>query len=193
MYTYNTSGFEEIDRPHERHEYPQSTTISLRHTDCGFVARWQPLETRWDQLDVCTGRSTAQLNGMATSREFFGRRQESTYVCDTGSIAWSTGPGARFTSRCDDGATVVQTSGRVVGREAVQVGDDVVEAVHVSLRSTMEGQTRGTWVIDRWLHPDTGLLLRAVGRTDVTSDSPIGEVHYREQIDNRLTSLTPRR
>src|SRR3712207_8673916 len=39
VYTYTTTGYEEVDQPHDRHDYPRQTALTLRHTDCGFVQR----------------------------------------------------------------------------------------------------------------------------------------------------------
>ena len=192
VYTYATSGHEEIDQPHDRHDYPAQTALTVHHDGCGFTTRWQPLEQRWDETEICGGQ-VRTLARMTTQREFFGRRQRSDYRCEPRSRAWSSEAGAAWTTRCSDGDTTVSTQFKVLGHERVTVGDATVGAVHLRLRSTVTGNTRGQWTADRWLHPDTGLLLRLQSSTDATSTTPFGEVRYREQVRLDLQSLEPRR
>lgn len=192
VYTYATDGHEEIDQPSDRHDYPDRTALTVQHTGCGFTTRWQPLEERWDETEICTGK-VRTLARMTTQREFFGRRQRSDYRCEPDSRAWHNEAGAAWTTRCSDDDTTVTTRLEVLGYERIAVGDDVVRAVHLRLRATVTGATRGKWAADRWLHPDTGLLLRLHGSTDATSTTPFGDVRYREQVRLDLQSLEPQR
>ena len=192
VYTYATQGHEEIDQPSDRHDYPERTALTVQHTACGFTSRWQPLEERWDETEICTGKART-LARMTTQREFFGQRQRSDYRCEPDSRAWHTDAGAAWTTRCSDDDTTVTTRIEVLGYERIAVGDDVVRAVHLRLRATVTGGTRGKWAADRWLHPKTGLLLRLHGSTDATSTTPFGDVRYREQVRLDLQSLEPQR
>lgn len=192
VYTYTTSGHEEIDQPNDRHEYPRQTALTVQHAGCGFTTRWQPLEQRWDETEICAGE-VRTLARMTTQREFFGQRKRSDYRCEPGSRAWQTDTGAAWTTRCSDEDTTVTTRFKVVGHEPLAVGEETVRAVHLRLRATMTGGTRGQWQADRWLHPETGLLLRLHGSTDATSTTTFGDVRYREQVRLDLQSLQPRR
>lgn len=79
----------------------------------------------------------------------------------------------------------------VVGKESVQVGGEVVESVHMQLRSEATGGGDATSQVDLWLHPETGLVLRRVAQVDASAPSPMGSASYRERYEIRLTSLRP--
>ncbi len=65
-------------------------------------------------------------------------------------------------------------------------------AVHVQ-RVEKDTATDGTALstTDQWLDPRSGLVLREVASSSSTTASPIGDVHYTEQYELTLTSLTP--
>ena len=48
VYTYATTGRESIDALDGRsHRYPEVSTITVTHEECGAVLRWRPLRERW--------------------------------------------------------------------------------------------------------------------------------------------------
>ena len=194
VYRYATSGYESIDRPSDRHDYPRETAMSVRATDCGFTARWQPLENRWDEMSVCRRGGDAFLPTLSTHREFYGQENDNDYRCSAGNYAYRPEPGATWTGTCADGDAKMQIRGRTFGREAVQVGNEVVETVHYTIDARIYGgDAEGTWSAERWVDPDNGLLIRVEAQTRATSQSTVGPVQYREQLSLRLLSMTPQR
>lgn len=193
VYTFATKGYEQIDKPSSRHDYPRETAFTIQHTDCGFVSRWQPLENRWDEMSVCSVEAGAFIERMSTHREFFGQEKHIDYDCGDDTVAWSLRPGSAWSGRCSDGSSTVDLRGQTLGREPVRVGDDVVEAVHFTVEGRLSGDTDGTWFADRWVDPETGLLVRLEARTNATSDTSVGKVEYEERVSLRLLSMTPQR
>ena len=84
------------------------------------------------------------------------------------------------------------TSISVVGPESVDVGGQALAAVHIQ-RVEKDTATDGTALstTDQWLDPHSGLVLRETANSSSTTASPIGDVHYSEQYELTLTSLTP--
>jgi hypothetical protein len=193
VYSYETAGYEQIDNPNSRHDYPEETAITLRHTQCGFLAHWQPLENRWDEMEVCSHPDGGLLERMASHREFYGKKQHSDLDCRDGDFAWQRDPGSTWSTTCSDDKTKIEMRARTVGHEPMEVGGETVRAVHIQIEGRISGDAEGSWSVHRWLHPDTGLLLRLDGRTQATSDGPMGPVQYTEEIDLRLQSLQPER
>ena len=194
VYRYATDGYESIDRPSSRHDYPKETATTIQATDCGFRLRWQPLENRWDEMSMCNTEAGAFIAGMATHREFYGQENDTQYECSRGTYAYRPQPGATWTGTCSDGDAKMQLRGRTIGREAVQVGNETVEAVHFLVEGQLSGgDAQGTWKAQRWVDADTGLVLRLEAQTQATSKSSVGEVHYSEQLSLRLLSTTPER
>ena len=194
VYRYATQGYESIDQPSSRHDYPSETAMTIRHNDCGgFVAHWQPLENRWDEMTICSNTAGSFIPTMATHREFYGQEKDSRYTCSDGYYAYRPQTGATWTGRCTDEESQMQVQGRTLGREAVRVGDQTVEAVHYVVEARITGDNEGTWRAERWVDPKTGLLVRARANTDATSKSSFGTVRYHEETDLRLLSMTPER
>jgi hypothetical protein len=192
VYRYATEGYEEVNRPGGHHEYPAETPFTVQHTPCGFTTRWQPLDGRWDEMALCSGRIRT-VERISTQREFYGQRQRSDYRCEPGSRAWHHRPGATWTTRCADEDTTVVTKSTILGDERIRVGTTVIDAVHLQLRAELSGATRGQWSADRWLHPETGLLLRLEAQTTATSQTPAGTIEYHEEVRLDLQSLDPQR
>lgn len=194
VYRYATEGYESIDRPSSRHDYPSETAMSIRANDCGFTGRWQPLENRWDEMTVCREGGDSFLPRLSTHREFYGQENDSDYRCNDGNYAYRPQPGATWTGTCSDGPAKMDIRGRTIGREVVRVGDEAVETVHYTMQARIYGgDAEGTWVAERWVDPETGVLVRVEAETDATSDSSVGKVRYREELSLRLLSMQPQR
>ena len=55
------------------------------------------------------------------------------------------------------------------------------------------GEIRGSTTHDIWFARQTGVPVKIVMVSRTTNDSPVGDVHYEEDVTLRLTSLAPRR
>ena len=194
VYRYATRGSESIDRPSDRHDYPSETAMSIRATDCGFTGRWQPLENRWDEMTVCRRNGRSLLPRLSTHREFYGQSNDSNYRCGATNYAFLPKPGATWSGTCADGDAKMHIRGRTIAHEPVRVGDETVNTVRYTIEARITGgDAEGTWTAERWVDPETGLLIRVEAQTRATSDSSVGTVQYREQLSLRLLSLTPQR
>ena len=193
VYRYETTGYESIDKPSSRHDYPEETAMSIRSNDCGFQARWQPLESRWDEMTVCRDGNAMVIPAMGTHREFYGQAFDSRYECEPGYYAFRPEPGAAWSGRCSEAKSDMALRARNLGRVAVQVGSETVEAMHYVIEARITGETEGTWRGERWVDPDTGLVLRIESRTDASSESGVGTVNYHEEFTVQLLSTTPER
>lgn len=104
--------------------------------------------------------------------------------------------GDRWESRCVgdnsaiDGRTVTDTVHRVVGRDRIRVGGEVLDTVHLRNRAVVSDAQSGTDELDLWI-TDSGLIVRGRQRIVVRSDSPIGKVTYTQQGEFSLVSALP--
>ena len=196
VYGYDTSGYESVDAlGGARHDYPSSSAVTYSRSGCGTEERWQPLEGRIGITRTCPGVRGGEVRGTFQQREFFGRSQSETYVCDPGVLLLPHEPqaGLAWTSSCTSGDSTATFAVRVVALESLDVEGRAVPVVRVRLDGTLTGTTRGTSAREVWLAEDTGLLVQALGETDTDADTPAGVVRYRESYRLRLQSLTPRR
>lgn len=196
VYTYATDGGESVDAlGGARHEYPDRTTITVRHTGCGYTARWEPLRERWEEFDICRAEDRAWMRTITLYHEFFGRGMRHDYTCgDAATIAEaSSEPGQRWSWDCHSDGGSMHTVIEVVEFATRDVGGQPVEAVHVLIHNTMEGDTRGTREADVWYDRWSGLELSGTYDTDTTVDTPMGPSRYVERFSRTLTDLQPRR
>jgi hypothetical protein len=194
VYTYDTSGFEETDAVGgARHDYPAQTTVTVRPQDCGWVQHWQPLEERWDDVDVCVNDNTWILTGVKTFHEFFRQTQEQDSTCDPGAVYMPrpTTPGTTSTFTCGGSFGAMNFTARVVGPETVAVAGTPTSGLHVHYAVAFTGSNRGSGTYDEWT-ASSGALLQRTWDMHIVTDSPFGTVHYDEHYKITLTSVGPR-
>lgn len=197
VYAYHTTGWEDVDvLGGSRHDYPATTTITVRHAGCGLVERWDALAERWDERETCPTPAGEVLRRVRSHHEFFRHADERELTCDEGTLAHPAddAPGTTWTGRCTSGPTTVELTGSIVGRERVDVGGVVVDALHVRVESRVTGDQQGTGVHDTWGDPRTRLVVLERASMVSYSDQPVlGRTRYREEYEIRLTSFDPRR
>jgi hypothetical protein len=187
VYTYATSGFEQTDAVGgARHDYPAQTTITVRPEGCGWTEHWQPLEERWDDVDLCQTGAAWTLAGVKTFHEFFRQTQEQDSTCDPGAV-YLPQP-STFTCRGSFGA--MNFAARVVGSENVAVGGKSTNGLHMHYAVEFTGSNRGTGTYDEWTAAN-GVLLQRVWDMHIVTDSPFGTVHYDEHYSITLTTMEP--
>ncbi len=194
VYVYDTSGYEETDAlSGQRHDYPATTTYTTRRAGCHWVSRWQPVEERWDESEACKTAKGITLKRFSMYHEFFNRGIREDFLCGSDALVmpWAQRAGDAWTFHCRSSRSTLDMTVRVIGHEAVQVGNRSVRAVHVRYEGTVHGDDEGTQIQDRWLDASTGWFLRIVSSADVSIVSPIGRADYRERYRIDLTSLTP--
>ncbi|GAC1319309.1 MAG: hypothetical protein NVSMB12_18540 [Acidimicrobiales bacterium] len=194
VYTYATDGSERVSAlGGQSHTYPARTTITVTSTPCGSNARWDPLQQRFDEWDMCNAGSGLQLRRITTYHEFFSQADRRVYDCtpETRFRPDSTVAGTTFGGRCVASGAAAVLSGSVVGVEQVLVGSTPVQAVHVHLDEQLTGATSGTRSGDRWFALADNLLLRLVSTTEADTQTAFGPTHYHETVRLALTDLRP--
>jgi hypothetical protein len=196
VYSYSTQGQEWTSAlGGAAHAYPATTTITVSPTDCGFTARWDALQQRWDEESDCSSGSATVMRLFTLHHEFYGVRDTRTYACPETSFrrpppSWTAGAEWRF--RCLYGSQTLDVAAAVVGSEPVTVGGTVVDTVHVREHDRYDGSDgTGTATTDWWLDGRSGLVVRRV--TDLSQDgnSPFGRVKYTENYRIDLLNVSP--
>ncbi len=188
VYVYATTGFEETDALlGARHEYPAETYMTVQPGGCGTVVRWQPLEERWSEWEICNDGAEA---GSTSYNTFFG--VENTVVWECPEPAPLIGePGETWSVFCTSDDRETNTVYEGIGYETMVIGGVEVEAFHVRYMESGTGSTVGGGVHEIWVMPDTNLILRRTRDYSSVNDSVVGPVNYHEEYDLVLTSLLP--
>lgn len=198
VYVYDTTGWEETDAlGGARHEYPTTSTITIRATGCGVVARWDVLEERSDEYERCPARDGGEhLAGFTSRHAFYGRSDERNFRCDPGSVYRpppAAPAGTTWTYRCRSDTTVTASTVTLLAYEIATVGGTSVNAVHLRERGEPAGDTTGTMQREVWLSVSDGVLLREWVRMESHTSQGAIKASYREQYELRLRSLEPSR
>lgn len=195
VYVYVTEGQDQIDiLGGSTHTYPGETTVTIRHTDCGLLQRWAPLDERWDEEEVCVVAAGRERRTLRAHHEFFGIADDQTFTCDAGYALFPAGAaiGDTWSTSCTSGDTTLTGTAEVVAFEARNVGDDSIETVHLRVTEDATGGDDGPSADDYWLRTSDGLLIERSSSVETRSGSPVGTATYTERFTLRLTSLSPR-
>lgn len=194
VYLYATDGHEDASAlGGAHHQYPDTTTITVTATGCGYSMRWDALQERYDQWSVCVSGRQLLVQTVEMKHSFYGQNDVRDYTC---APLATFRPGAEtagtaVTGECKGSGDDSMWSGHVVGIEPVVVGGQAVNALHVTMREQLNGATSGTRQSDNWFAIDSGLLVKRVASVDGDSSSAVGRVHYTESVTLVLKSLTP--
>jgi hypothetical protein len=194
VYLYDTNGEEHVDAlGGATHRYPATTTITIVPTACGYRARWDALQERWDANEYCFGAEGDHIRSTASYHEFFGRGDARYFDCKAGSLGRpaSKTPGTAWITACSNDTASSRGEGEVVGVERITVGGEEVDAVRFRVATTLDGSSRGQATHEIWVLPESGLVLRRSALVDSEADSILGAVTYREEYTIHLRSLEP--
>ena len=138
--------------------------------------------------------SGVELDSSQVVHRFFGRTDRTTYTC-SGSVLMpahvTSGATSPFRCRSSRGREAGQA--RVIGLQEVSVAGVRMSALHVRTVARVTGGDHGTEIVDWWFDGRNLLPIR-IGLTSRTSRGFfIGDVHYREDAELRLGSMTPLR
>ena len=139
LYTYATTGYETTNAlAGGRHDYPAQTYLTIQPGGCDELVRWQALEQRWEEWDLCPDGT---MSGFTSFHEWF--RVANTDVWECPAPAPIQGdPGEAWTAECtraggeETGAAAKTLAYEVVGFETMTVGDEAVETLHVRIRAS---------------------------------------------------------
>lgn len=194
LYTYATTGYETTDAlAGGRHDYPTQTYLTIQPGGCGSLVRWQALEERYEEWDICPDGTLA---GFVSFHEWFRVANTDVFECPE-PMPIQGEPGETWTAECfrvssqEAGEGTQTLSYEVVGTETLVVGGEEVETRHVRISTLESGGTEGYADREMWYLPGTNLLVRWVEQRASTTQSRIGEVDYAEQFEVLLTSLRP--
>jgi hypothetical protein len=195
VYVYATRGFERTDAlTGATHRYPPRSTITVTKDPCGVRMRWDVLEGRSTTWTFCIDGGRWVMTTQDERHTFFGVTQGTTYRCsDVPFRTPGDEPDRGMTVTCTTSGATERELQRIVGRETLRVGATPISAVHVHQATSLDGDIRGASTYDMWLDRRTGVPVRIAMVSRSTNDSPVGDVHYDEDVTLRLVSLTPRR
>ena len=198
VYVFSTSGYETVSAlGGSRHDYPSQTTITFTNTRCGVNLRWDGLQQRWDQYDLCVEGSALRMVSYTAYHDFFGQVDERTYDCAPGTylLPPNQTTGATFAGSCTSGggAAAVSMAGQVVARGTMAVAGAAVPAVHVQIQERLTGATKGTRSHDMWFALTNQLPIVFNSVTDAQTQTTFGYTAYHEQLVLSLRSTQPLR
>jgi hypothetical protein len=193
VYSFATSGFEEIDAlGGARHEYPPETFVTISAIECGFLVRWDGLEERWTEWELCSTDAGFELASLTSFHRWFGQSNLEPYACEAGALLIPENADADvITFVCSLEPTVETYTREVVGIEEIEVAGTTAAAMHVRLHSVIEGNTEGIATLDLWWLEGAPLPVRFVIERDNVTDAAVGEVAYTERFEITAASLFP--
>ena len=97
------------------------------------------------------------------------------------------------TSDSIEGVTVSDVRFESLGTASLEIDSVATPAFHYRETDSLSGPQRGTTTIDYWYSVKDMLLLRMERHIDLKTDSPVGDVTYKEDGEWQLSSLTPSR
>lgn len=185
-----SEGIDVLDKP--THVYPAETALVVTATPCGRRFEWMPLQERREWFEVCLDEGGVRLVRYGGFHTFYGQDDERSQEC--GDDAWLVPPdvaaGTTLTAVCAGSGIVDERTVTVVRRDAVVLDGDTVPVTVVRTAIVGTGTTRSDSTRELWL-TDGGLPVVWIDDVTGVSDSVVGMVNYREQMELRLVSLGP--
>jgi hypothetical protein len=198
VYQYATTGSEHVDAlGGTTHDYPATTTITVTTSACGVQTRWDALQERWNSRQLCLGNGGIVSGAYTDFHRFYGQDDRSDWTCAPPYVLLPAAPavGASWTGTCTDGQGAAEsTTISVMGLEDVAVAGQNVAAVHtrrVEDDVVKDGTAHTT--TDQWFDVHTGLLLREAATSSSSTSTFVGDVHFQEQYELKITALDPQR
>lgn len=191
VYSYTTSGYEEIDAlAGARHDYPETTFMTIADSECGPIVTWRALEERWVDWRHC-GPDLA-ITASNSYHEWFGFPDLEEESCpEPRPISGPVGPVGDFV--CPAPPTSTETyQVEIIGTETLTVAGESAMTTHLRRTSSLSAGSSGTAVVDVWRLEGTPLIVRMSVRRESTTATQVGEVNYVEEVSLHLDSLTPR-
>ena len=197
VYVYGTAGSESTDAlTGVTHRYPKRSTITVGAADCGVSLTWRVLEGRSTEWRLCLTDGGWQLRVQDERHTFYGRTERTTYICEDTPILPARHPlGTSWPVECaTDGATETGVA-RIVARRPWRpvAGGRRRTSVLVRKATTFSGDIRGSARYAFSFDAASGLPVRLDMTSRTTNESPVGDVHYREDVVLRLLSFEPQR
>lgn len=185
-----SEGIDVLDKP--SHVYPAESALVVTATPCGRRFEWMPLEEGREWFEVCLDEGGVRLTRYGGFHTFYGQDDERSQEC--GDDAWLVPPGGALGTRaavtCAGSGIVDERTVTVVRRDLVVLDGVPVPVTVVRTVVVGTGSTRGDSTRELWL-ADGGLPVVWIDDVTGISDSAVGVVNYRENMELRLMSLEP--
>ena len=196
VYRYATTGQEHVDAlDGTTHAYPPETTITVVTAGCGVSLRWDALQERWDEWQLCAAPAGVVLGTEGSQyHEFFGQPDLEPVACDAPVMLVAAAPGEQTPAQqacmlAEDPWLPLWTT---LERSPRTIDGQPVDVQHVQMQIEDDDEYWEHTTIDWYLAPD-GLPVEVVATKSSLSPSPIGPIRYDEQYRLELESLTPLR
>jgi len=196
VYVYDTTGFESIDAlSGVTHEYPAETTITVIAGGCGVSLRWDALEERREEWQLCATPDGVVLHPESLQyHEFFDQETPEAVLCDVPVLVVPvTGEAFEPVART---CTIVDRPWlpvwEVLGTDVREVDGESIDVRHVRMTIDDNDDHYEHYVADWWLAPD-GLPVALDVVKQSKSPSVVGDVVYDEFIHLELVSSEPLR
>jgi hypothetical protein len=190
VYVYATKGYEKTDAlTGVTHRYPARSTITVAAAECGMTLTWRVLKGRSTEWTFCLADGGWELRSQDERHTFFGRTETTTYTCENTPIRPDAATVGPWPVSCSTGDATETGLARVLRPRGLLV----TSAIHIRKTTTYSGAIRGSARYDFWFHTRRGVPVRIAMTNQTTNDSPVGDVHYEEDVTLRLLSLEPRR
>jgi hypothetical protein len=196
VYTYRTTGGEQISIAGAHHDYPAETTATVTHLDgCHWRIENDVIKEHTDIRTFCGRTSDLFQDEQARWVTFYGKREGENITFAPPQLMNDVSERAGARTSADgsdpdgDGVTVERT---YIGRVPIAIGDETISAVRIRMDGTMTGSSQGTSVDDLWLDPITGMTLRWDRFVDAVSNKFGANVRYTERASFVLESPVPR-
>jgi hypothetical protein len=196
VYVYATRGYEKTDAlTGVTHRYPRRSTIAVAPAECGMTLTWRVLKGRSTKWTFCvTSEGGWELRTQDERHTFFGRTETTTYTCEDTPLLPADPTLRSWPVSCTTGDAAETGVARIAPAPSLHVREATYPVRHVRKTTTFTGAIRGSSRYDFWLHPRAAVPpLRIVMISHTTNDSPVGDVHYEEDVRLTLLSARPRR
>jgi hypothetical protein len=196
VYVYGTDGSESTDAlTGVTHRYPKRSTITVAAAECGVSLTWRVLQGRSTEWRLCLTDGGWQLRAQDERHTFYGRTERTTYICEDTPILPARHPvGSSWPVACATDGAIETGMARVVARSPwLLAGGRSRPSVLVRKATTFRGDIRGSARYAFWSPVGGGGRWRLDWPPPTTNESPVGDVHYREDVVLRLLSPEPRR
>lgn len=178
------------------------TVTAADESDC-YSVRIDYNEAHWQDWNLCRDGDRIMEHGGHTYQQWdLGAAQVenlSTFVCDPPILFLDFDKDAGHaeqrscagTNDAVEGTTITSGIDTHVGRVTLTVGDEELEAIHITQDHEISGAQSGTNRNEYWFRASDGLPLRGIRSSNIDSDSPVGTVTYTEDGTWDLVSTTP--
>jgi hypothetical protein len=191
VYSYRTSGEEEVGIPGGHRTLPATTTITVESTGCGESEEWDASTQHSETRVLCLDNGAVRLDSFTSKISFFGFGSTNTYDCGPDAVVYSPdtklGEPLSFTCTSDNGAA--RQTLTEIGYRHIVVGGTRVRVLHVHVDTVLTGSNSGTSRQDLWVTTGTSIPVRTDVHTDATSEG----AHYTSNYRLELTDLEPAR